>query len=691
MKKLLKPNLLPYYILAAGGLGAILRIWLTEGGMDEKGLLIPGHPALILLFLFTAAAMALLFLTLRSLGPEPGYHQMFPASLPDAVGNGVAAVGVLILSVKTMFAFRDTFARLSGIIGLAAAASLAYTGWCRLKKLRPSFLFHGIVTGYFMVHTVAQYRIWGSDPQWQLYFFPLLACIFLMLCGYHRTALDLSSGSRKAFAFCNQAALFFCLVSLWGENWLFYLSMAIWNVCNIPSFKTGKQPGVKNPGEMYLPEAVRFCIRKLEKAGFEAYAVGGCVRDHLLGLQPHDYDLCTSATPEETAQVFSQYSLVRNGEKHGTIGVILKGQQYEITTFRSEGGYTDGRHPDWVNFVSTVQEDLSRRDFTVNAMAYAPGKGIIDPWGGKKDLQRGILRAVGDPEVRFREDSLRILRGVRFAVRFGLIPERDTEKAMEELAPLMDGLARERVFGELCKLLPLVTFGDMQRFAPILTQVIPELKPMVGFEQHSPHHAYDLYTHTAHVVEAVPNKLTLRWAALLHDIGKVPAFTQDENGRGHFYGHAEESAKMADDILRRLKAPNALREQVVMLIAGHMLPLEPDKKLLRRRLGKFGKEAVYDLLTLQKADFSAKGTGTEQEADSFTQVEVLLAEIAQEDACLTVADLALNGRDILALGAEPGPHIGACMTHLLTQVQDEILPNDKTVLLDAAKKFLREF
>ena len=691
MKKLLKPNLLPYYILAGGSLGAVLRIWLTEGGMDGKGLLIPGHPSLILLFILTAGVMALLFLTTRSLGAESGYHQMFPSSQPDAIGNGIAAIGILILSVKTLFSFRDTFALLSGIVGLLAAASMAYSGWCRLKLLRPSFLFHGIITGYFMAHTIAQYRIWGSDPQWQLYFLPLLACIFLMLCGYQRAALDLSAGSRKAYAFCNQAALFFCLVSLWGENWIFYFSMVIWNVCNIPSLKSGKQPEIKNHGEMYLPDAVRFCIRKLEKAGFETYAVGGCVRDHLLGLTPNDYDLCTSATPEEIAQIFSQYSLVRNGEKHGTIGVILKAQQYEITTFRSEVSYTDGRHPDWVNFVSTVQEDLSRRDFTVNAMAYAPSKGIIDPWGGKRDLERGILRAVGDPEVRFREDSLRIIRGVRFAVRYGLIPERDTEKAMEELAPLMDGLARERVFSELCKLLPVVTYGDMQRFTPILTQVVPELAPMVGFEQHSPHHAYDLYTHTAYVVENVPNKLALRWAALLHDIGKVPTFTQDENGRGHFYGHAEESARMADEILRRLKAPNALREHVVMLIAGHMLPLEPDKKLLRRRLGKFGKEAIYDLLTLQKADFSAKGTGTRQEADSFAQVENLLQEIAQEDACLTVADLALNGRDILALGVEPGPHIGKCMTYLLTQVQDEMLTNDKAVLLDAAKKFLREF
>ena len=440
---------------------------------------------------------------------------------------------------------------------------------------------------------------------------------------------------------------------------------------------------------MYLPKTIVQCLDAMEHAGFAAYVVGGCVRDHLLGLTPHDYDLCTSASPDDVAELFGNYNLVRNGIKHGTVGVILKGEQYEITTFRTEGGYTDGRHPDWVKFVPTVEEDLSRRDFTVNAMAYAPGKGIIDPWGGRKDLERGILRAVGDPQVRFREDSLRILRGIRFAVRYGLIPERDTEKAMEELAPLMDGLARERVFDELCKLLPVITYGDLMRFAPILVRVIPELAPMIGFDQRSPHHAYDLYTHTAHVVDATPKKLALRWAALLHDIGKVTTFTTDENGRGHFYGHAEASAQMADDILRRLKSPNALREQVVFLIASHMVELTPDKKLLRRRLGKFGKDAVYDLLALQKADFASKGVADTQPA--FAQTEEALAQIGQEDACLTSADLAINGRDILALGVEPGPHIGACMTFLLGQVQDEVLPNDKEILLDAAKKFLRQY
>ena len=341
---------------------------------------------------------------------------------------------------------------------------------------------------------------------------------------------------------------------------------------------------------MKLPEQVLTCIHTLEEAGYAAYCVGGCVRDSLLGLTPHDYDLCTNATPDQIAALFSHHTLVRSGEKHGTIGVVFEKNVYEITTFRTEGGYQDSRHPDWVRFVPTVQEDLSRRDFTVNAMAYNPKEGLVDPFGGQDDLQNKILRAVGEPSLRFTEDALRILRGVRFALRFHLTAEPKTQEAMFRLTPLMDKLARERVFDELCKLLPLVTAQDLLQYRSVITQVIPELSQSVDFDQHSPHHAYDVFTHTAYVVENTPPQLPLRLAALLHDVAKPVVFTQDENGRGHFKGHAGVGAQMADEILRRLKAPNALREQVVFLIERHMLPLEPDRKLLRRRLGKFGVE-----------------------------------------------------------------------------------------------------
>ncbi|MGN0977476.1 MAG: CCA tRNA nucleotidyltransferase [Faecousia sp.] len=436
---------------------------------------------------------------------------------------------------------------------------------------------------------------------------------------------------------------------------------------------------------MNLPEYVTQCLDALENAGFAAYVVGGCVRDACLGLTPHDYDLCTAALPEQTEAVFAGKQLVLNGKKHGTVGVVTDHGVVEITTFRTEGDYRDNRHPDWVSFVPQVERDLARRDFTVNAMAYSPRRGFADPFGGREDLRRKVLRAVGDPEKRFQEDSLRILRGVRFAVRYGLSVEETTERAMGSQAHLMDNLARERVFDELCKLLPLVNAQDLCRFAPILAAVIPELEPMIGFDQHSPHHAYDLYTHMAHVVESVPGDLTLRWAALLHDVGKIPTFTRDATGRGHFYGHAKAGAEMADNILCRMKAPTALREQAVTLIGGHMTRLEPNKKTLRRQLGRLGWDTLDKLLSLQEADMGSKGTGNQEELEQFAQVRSLLEEIREENACLRVTDLKINGRDLLAMGYE-GKAVGDCLNALLEQVLDETLPNEREALLRAAEK-----
>ena len=436
---------------------------------------------------------------------------------------------------------------------------------------------------------------------------------------------------------------------------------------------------------MNLPQYVTQCLDALESAGYASYAVGGCVRDACLGLTPHDYDLCTAALPEQTEAVFAGKQLVLAGKKHGTVGVVTDCGVVEITTFRTEGDYRDNRHPNWVSFVPEVEQDLARRDYTMNAMAYSPKRGFADPFGGRADLRAKVLRAVGDPEQRFQEDSLRILRGVRFAVRFGFSVEEETEQAMSSQAELMDNLARERVFDELCKLLPLVNAEDLCRFAPILAAVIPELRPMIDFDQHSPHHAYDLFTHVAHVVEAVPGDLTLRWAALLHDVGKIPTFTQDATGRGHFYGHAQVGAEMADGILRRLKAPAALREQAVTLIGGHMTRLEPNRKTLRRQLGRLGWDTMDKLLSLQEADMGSKGTGNPEELEQFAQVRGLLEEIKAENACLRVTDLAVNGRDLIALGYT-GKAIGDCLNALLERVLDETLPNERQALLQAAER-----
>ena len=446
---------------------------------------------------------------------------------------------------------------------------------------------------------------------------------------------------------------------------------------------------MKRNDPMVLPKPITEIITALESAGYASYVVGGCVRDACLGLTPQDYDLCTSALPEQTESVFRDRRLVLAGKKHGTVGVVTETGVVEITTFRTEGSYRDNRHPDWVKFVPDVESDLARRDFTVNAMAYSPTRGYVDPFGGREDLHNGILRAVGDPETRFREDSLRILRGVRFAVRYGLQVDPATEKAMFSQASLMDNLARERVFEELCKLLPLVTAEDLIRFAPILAAVIPELAPMIGFDQRSPHHAYDLYTHTAWVVDGTPEDLTMRWAALLHDVGKVPTFTVDEKGRGHFLNHAVKGAEMADAILRRLKAPNALREQVVLLIEKHMLWLEPEKKLLRRQIGRLGLGTVYQLLSLQQADNGSKGTEKSGENETYLRILEVLEEIRSEDGCLSLKDLSVNGYDLMEIGFT-GRAIGRMLNWLLEQVMEETLPNERSLLLDWAERVWKD-
>ena len=438
---------------------------------------------------------------------------------------------------------------------------------------------------------------------------------------------------------------------------------------------------------MFLPDYVMRCIDALEEAGFSAYAVGGCVRDSLLGRTPQDYDLCTSALPEQTEAVFCQHRLILAGKKHGTVGVITEGGVIEITTYRTEGEYRDNRHPEWVEFVSDIEADLARRDFTVNAMAYSPRRGFADPFGGQEDLKKQILRAVGDPAKRFQEDSLRILRGIRFAVRYQLQTDAATAEAMATLAHLMDNLAKERIFEELCKLLPLVTADDLLRFGPILAAVIPELEPMIGFDQRSPHHAYDLFTHTAHMVENTPADLALRWAALLHDTGKVATFTTDETGRGHFYGHAKVSAEIADSVLRHLKAPTQLREEAVQLVQLHMTKIEPTKKVVRRWLSRLGSEMMERLLAFQQADMSSKGTGVPEKTEQFSQIRALLDEIRSENTCLSLKDLAVNGHDLMALGLS-GPKIGQTMNRLLDLVLDEITENTKEALLEAAREML---
>lgn len=435
---------------------------------------------------------------------------------------------------------------------------------------------------------------------------------------------------------------------------------------------------------MTLPEQIVRCLQMLESAGYAAYLVGGCVRDDLMGIPPQDFDLCTAALPEQTAAVFADIPQDLTGVRHGTVKLLMEGMEVEITTFRREGSYRDNRHPDWVEFVPDIREDLARRDFTVNAIAYSPSRGYVDPFGGRADLQSGILRCVGEPERRFREDALRILRGMRFAARFGFLPEPATQDAMIGLAPLTDALARERVYQELSGFLLKAEVSDLLRFAPILAQVIPELSPTLGFLQHSPHHAYDVFTHTAHVTAAVAPVLSLRWAALLHDIGKVPCFSQDENGRGHFKGHAQVSAQMADAVLHRLHAPTQLRETAVWLIDHHMTVLQPEEALLRRSLSRYGRERLELLLCLQEADMKGKGTREHENSQRYPRLREILSQLDAQEGRLTLKSLKINGNDLIALGMS-GRQIGDCLNRLLEQVLSGSLENEKSALIQAAK------
>ena len=680
MKNTEKQTPLLLVSLLSGVVGCILHLLLRLLGADEHGFIQTDHPIAISLFLLIVVAMAGLAVALRSTKGTPSYIHIFPTDLLGAIGHFIAAGGVLLTGILTVSSQTDLITVLGVISGVLAAASFVYMGLCRMEKLPYNLNLYILTVPFFILNLVSQYRFWSNEPQVTRYVFVLICNIFLMFTSYYRACLFAGKNVRRVYAFFHCSCIALCGICSVGANRMFYLFMLLWLF--LDWFSLNPQ---KAAVPMTLPRKVLTCLNKLEEKGYSAYVVGGCVRDFLLGLKPHDYDLCTDATPEQIASVFSKHTLVRSGEKHGTIGVVMGSRVYEITTFRTEGGYTDSRHPDWVHFVSSVEEDLARRDFTINAIAYSPSCGYVDPWDGQVDLASGILRAVGDPAVRFTEDSLRILRGVRFAVTYNLDVEKRTEKAMLEQVSLMDTLARERVFNELSKLLLEVSAQDLLRFTPVITQIIPELAPTVGFQQHSPHHRYDVFTHIAHTVAATPKSLPMRLAALIHDVGKPATFTQDENGRGHFYNHAKVGGKMAEDILDRLKVSNTLRKQVLFLVGNHMFALLPEKRVLRRHISRCGEHMILMLLCLQEADFSSKGMN--EQTDHFATIRALIEEIREEDSCLSVKDLAVDGHDLMDLGLAPGPHIGQCLNDLLRQVQNETLANTKEDLIAAANEF----
>ena len=440
---------------------------------------------------------------------------------------------------------------------------------------------------------------------------------------------------------------------------------------------------------MRLPAPVATLLSRLHAAGYSAYVVGGCVRDTLLGLEPHDWDICTSALPDRMQDVFRDLHTVETGLKHGTLTVVLDHVPYEVTTFRVDGDYTDHRHPDSVRFVDNLTEDLARRDFTVNAMAWSPETGLADPFGGRADLSAGLIRCVGEPEKRFDEDALRILRALRFASVYDFAIEPDTDAALRRMAPDLHRVAGERVREELLKLLCGRAAGRILRAYPeVLAEVIPAIRPMIGYDQQNHHHSYDLWEHTVRGVEGVPAEPVLRLAMLLHDTGKPAVRTTDEKGEGHYFGHPKVSAQIAEKTAGDLRLDNAFRDRLCTLVLHHDTPLRTvsgaintDRAFLLRRLNRYGEKDLRALFLIHRADRVATGyTSAEREEARLQERMAALDALLAENPCFTLKDLAVNGRDLTARGLK-GKAVGEALQSLLEAVMDGKVPNKKEDLL----------
>lgn len=435
--------------------------------------------------------------------------------------------------------------------------------------------------------------------------------------------------------------------------------------------------------EYPIPEGARTILAQLEAAGFEAYLVGGCVRDLLRGVEPQDWDICTSALPLQTENCFPQAKVIETGLQHGTVTLCLDHQHFEVTTYRADGPYSDGRRPDSVAFVPELKEDLARRDFTVNAMALGLDGQVRDFFGGQEDLQQKLIRCVGDPDRRFREDGLRLMRCLRFSATLDYVIEPATAQAIRRNLPMLDRVAAERVQVELRKLL----MGPrcvpvLRQFPEVLCRFWPQLEPLVVLEQRNPWHCFGGWEHTLHALDAAPADLIVRLAVLLHDIGKPSRKTTDENSVDHFYGHPAAGAEIADEMLRVLKFDNDTRRQVVKLVAWHDAPIHLTEKSVRRWLGRLGEETFFQLLEVKRCD--NMGQDLALVADRLAangQLRDLAREIIAQGQCFALKDLAVDGHDLIAAGIPPGPQVGQVLQSLLAQVVNGELPNEKTALL----------
>ena len=427
-------------------------------------------------------------------------------------------------------------------------------------------------------------------------------------------------------------------------------------------------------------------IGVLERCGHEAYFVGGCVRDMLMGIEPHDLDITTSALPEETLKAFDGFRVIPTGLKHGTVTVLIENEPVEITTFRADGDYSDHRHPETVSFSRKLSDDLCRRDFTVNAMAYSKKAGVIDLYGGREDIKNGIIRAVGDPERRFTEDALRIMRAVRFASEKGFEVERKTAEAIKKTLHLMDYVSSERIFTELKKLIMGKGVTEvMLQFPDVICKAVPALTETVGFDQQNPHHIYDVYGHTAYAVGYCTSEVDVRLAALLHDCGKPQTFSV-KDGVGHFYGHTDASLVLAKEALLKLKCDTLTMDTVLTLIKYHDPVIEPSEKAVKRALNKLGKDNLMKLLSLKAADNLAQAPECAERLKVYGEIRDTVSEIEAKNECFSLKSLAVDGDDIIALGIPRGKEIGKALSVLLNAVIEGELINEKEILLGKIKQ-----
>lgn len=428
----------------------------------------------------------------------------------------------------------------------------------------------------------------------------------------------------------------------------------------------------------------------IKEYGATNYVVGGCVRDSILGREPHDWDICTSMLPGELLVVFEEkgYRVIPTGLQHGTITVHLNGSNYEITTFRRDGEYSDGRHPDTVEFTSDLIYDLERRDFTINAMAYNPEEGLVDPFNGCRDIQNRIIRCVGNPDDRFQEDGLRILRALRFSCQLNFVIDETTGRAMLDNKELISNVSMERINTEFIKIInaEYVFSFPFYSYNKIISQFIPEVVPMVSFDQHNPYHYLDVFAHSCQVLticRIYNADLITKLAAFFHDIGKPHCYQDDENGIRHFKGHGKISADMTDVIMRRLKFDNDTRDKVVQVVYYHDASFEVGKKYVRRWLNKIGVDQFKRLLVLRRADIMGQSElNRDERLQNLDAVKVCLEEVLKEKPAFSVKDLEIDGKDVMKyMLMDECPEVGYWLKHILEMVIDGYLQNNREDLI----------